>query len=64
MDIGVSGATGVTRVTGVTGVTGVTWVTWVTRVTQKVENCHIMWVVGGVCGYGGSVWVMGDWAVG
>ena len=23
-----------------------------------------MWVVGGFCGYGGSVWVMGEWAVG
>ena len=23
-----------------------------------------MWVVGGLCGYGGSVWVMGEWAVG
>ena len=23
-----------------------------------------MWVVGGFCGYGRSVWVMGDWAVG
>ena len=22
------------------------------------------WVVGGFCGYGGSVWVMGEWAVG
>ena len=22
-----------------------------------------MWVVGGFCGYGGSVWVMGEWAV-
>ena len=22
------------------------------------------WVVGGSCGYGGSVWVMGEWAVG
>ncbi len=31
---------------------------------QKVENGHIMWVVGGFCGYGGSVWVMGEWAVG
>ena len=25
---------------------------------------HISWVVGGFCGYGGSVWVMGEWAVG
>ena len=23
-----------------------------------------MWVVGGFCGYGGSVWVRGEWAVG
>ena len=23
-----------------------------------------MWVVGGFCGYVGSVWVMGEWAVG
>ena len=23
-----------------------------------------MWVVGRFCGYGGSVWVMGEWAVG
>ena len=23
-----------------------------------------MWVVGGFCGYGGSLWVMGEWAVG
>ena len=23
-----------------------------------------MWVVGEFCGYGGSVWVMGEWAVG
>ncbi len=23
-----------------------------------------MWVVGGFCGYGGSVWVMGELAVG
>ena len=23
-----------------------------------------MWVVGGFCGYGGSVWVMSEWAVG
>ena len=22
-----------------------------------------MWAVGGFCGYGGSVWVMGEWAV-
>ena len=22
-----------------------------------------MWVVGGLCGYGGSVWVMGEWGV-
>ena len=22
------------------------------------------WAVGGFCGYGGSVWVMGEWAVG
>ena len=22
------------------------------------------WVVGGFCGYGGSVWVIGEWAVG
>ena len=21
------------------------------------------WAVGGFCGYGGSVWVMGEWAV-
>ena len=26
---------------------------------QKVEK----WFVGGFCGYGGSVWVMGKWAV-
>ena len=25
---------------------------------------HVKWVVGGFCGYGGSVWVMGEWAVG
>ena len=30
----------------------------------KWKNGHIMWVVGGFCGYGGSVWVMGEWAVG
>ena len=23
-----------------------------------------MWVVGGFCGYGGSLWVRGEWAVG
>ena len=23
-----------------------------------------MWVVGEFCGYGGSVWVMGEWTVG
>ena len=22
-----------------------------------------LWVVGGFCGYGGSVWVMGEWVV-
>ena len=30
----------------------------------KLRNCHNMWVVGGFCGYGGSVWVMGEWGVG
>ena len=30
----------------------------------KLRYCHNMWVVGGLCGYGGSVWVMGEWAVG
>ena len=29
----------------------------------KLRNCHNMCVVGGFCGYGGSVWVMGEWAV-
>ena len=28
------------------------------------RNGHMRWVVGGFCGYGGSVWVMGEWAVG
>ena len=23
-----------------------------------------MWIVGGFCGYGGSVWMMGEWEVG
>ena len=22
-----------------------------------------MWAVGGFCGYGGTVWVMGEWAM-
>ena len=30
----------------------------------KWRNGHIRWVVGGFCGYGGSVWVMGEWVVG
>ena len=30
----------------------------------KLRNCHNMCVVGGFCGYGGSVWVMGEWGVG
>ena len=30
----------------------------------KLRYCHNVWVVGGLCGYGGSVWVMGEWAVG
>ena len=30
----------------------------------KWRNGHKRWVVGGFCGYGGSVWVMGEWAVG
>ena len=30
----------------------------------KWKNGHIIWVVGGFCGYGGSVWMMGEWAVG
>ena len=30
----------------------------------KWRNGHIRWFVGGFCGYGGSVWVMGEWAVG
>ena len=28
------------------------------------RNGHIRWVGGGFCGYGGSVWVMGEWSVG
>ena len=32
--------------------------------TKKWKKGHIMWVVGGFCGYGGSVWVMGELAVG
>ena len=31
---------------------------------HKLENGHIIWVVGGCCVYGGSLWVMGEWAVG
>ncbi len=30
----------------------------------KWRNGHMKWAVGGFCGYGGSVWVMGEWAVG
>ena len=30
----------------------------------KWRNGHIMSVVGWFCGYGGSVWVMGEWALG
>ena len=29
----------------------------------KWRNGHMRWVVGGFCGYVGSVWVMGEWAV-
>ena len=29
----------------------------------KWRNGHIRLVVGGFCRYGGSVWVMGEWAV-
>ena len=29
----------------------------------KLRNCHNMCVVGGFCGYGGSVWVMAEWEV-
>ena len=32
---------------------------------NKWRNGHIMFVgMGGFCGYGGPVWVMGEWAVG
>ncbi len=31
---------------------------------NKWRNGQIRWVVSGFCGYGGSVWVMGEWAVG
>ena len=30
----------------------------------KWRNGHKRWVVGGFCGYGGSVLVIGEWAVG
>ena len=30
----------------------------------KWKNGHIRWFVGGFCGYGRSVCVMGEWAVG
>ena len=30
----------------------------------KWRNGHNRWVLGGFCGDGGSVWVMGEWAVG